>query len=119
MEPRLRPTTRTISKMPSIRRLRWPVTENCKHCKLQPTRSRSPRDDCRLCHTVLAVTNKCLARSNKSRTRAKATKKRASSVSLQEKTDDKGRASGRSDLPSDDVGLHRRRGGLRHDRVTP
>jgi hypothetical protein len=69
--------------------------------------------------TTLAATNKCLAQSNKSRTACEATKKRASSVSLQEKTDDKRRASGRSDLPSDDVGLHRRRGGLRRDRVTP
>ena len=90
-----------------------------KNCELQPTRSRSPRDDCRLCHTVLAATNKCLAQSNKSRTGCEATKKRESSVSLQAKRDDKRRASGRSDLPSDDVGLHRRRGRLRRDRVTP
>src|SRR5262249_27402656 len=60
-----------------------------------------------------------LAQSNKSRTGCEATKKRESSVSLQAKRDDKRRASGRSDLPSDDVGLHRRRGGLRRDRVTP
>ena len=33
----------------------------------------APRDDCRLRHTVLAVTNKCLAQSNKSRTGGKAT----------------------------------------------
>jgi len=67
----------------------------------------------------MAATNKCLAQSNKSRTGYEATKKGESSVSLHEKRDDKRRASGRSDLPSDDVGLHRRRGGLRHDRVTP
>ena len=67
----------------------------------------------------MAATNKCLAQSNKSRTGCEATKKRESSVSLQEKSDDKRRASGRSDLPSDDVGLHRRRRGLRRDRVTP
>src|SRR5215813_13929378 len=115
MEMRPRPTTQTSSKTPSIQRLRWPVSENCE---LQPTRSRSPRDDCRLCHTVLAATNKCLAQSNKSRTGCEATKKRESSVSLQAKRDDKRRASGRSDLPSDDVGLHRRRDGLRRDRVT-
>jgi hypothetical protein len=42
-----RPTTRTISKAPSTPQLRWPVSE---HCELQPTLSRSPRDDCRLCH---------------------------------------------------------------------
>ena len=67
----------------------------------------------------MAAANKCLAQSNKSRTGYEATKKRESSVSLHEKRDDKRRASGRSDLPSDDVGLHRRRGGLRRDRVTP
>src|SRR6516162_5286850 len=71
METKPRPTTRTISKTPSIPQLRWPVSE---HFQLQS--ARSPRDDCRLCHTVLAATNKYLARSNKSRTRAKATKKR-------------------------------------------
>jgi len=58
METRLRPTTQTISKTPSTPRLRWPVSE---HFRLQSARSRSPRDDCRLCHTVLAATNKCLA----------------------------------------------------------
>src|SRR5262249_14170036 len=78
MEMRPRPTTRTSSKTPSIPRLRWPVSENCE---LQPTRPRSRRDDCRLCHTVLAATNKCLAQSNKSRTGCEATKKRESSVS--------------------------------------
>src|SRR5262245_18656271 len=52
-------------------------------------------------------------------TGCEATKKRESRVSLHEKRDDKRRATGRSDLPSDDVGLHRRRGGLRRDRVTP
>ena len=66
----------------------------------------------------MAATNKCLAQSNKSRTGSEATNKRESSVSLQAKRDDKSRASGRYDFPSDDVGLHRRRGGLRRDRVT-
>ena len=47
----------------------------------QSARSRSPRDDCCLCHTVLAAANKCLAQSNKSRTGREATKKRESSVS--------------------------------------
>src|SRR5262249_2446794 len=42
METRPRPTTRTISKTPLMPWLRWPVSE---HCALQPTRSRSPRDD--------------------------------------------------------------------------
>jgi hypothetical protein len=50
--------------------LRWPVSE---HCELQPTRLRSPRDDCRLCHTVLAATNKSLAQSNKSPARHRST----------------------------------------------
>src|SRR5215467_12138687 len=67
--------------------------------------------------TTLAATNKCLAQSNKSRTGCEATNKRESSVSLQAKRDDKSRASGRYDFPSDDVGLHRRRGGLRRGRV--
>src|SRR5262245_53167180 len=62
---------------------------------------------------MMAATNKSLAQSNKSRTGGEATKKRESSVSLQAKRDDKRRASGRSDLPSDDVGLHSRRCGLR------
>ena len=57
----------------SMPRLRWPVSE---HFQLQSARSRSPRDDCRLCHTVLAATNKCLAQSNKSRTGPRPTKKR-------------------------------------------
>src|SRR5262249_24523534 len=86
-------------------------------CLCRQANLRSPRDDCRLCHN--SWTNKCLAQSNKSRTGCEANKKRESSVSLQAKRDDKRRASGRSDLPSDDVGLHRRRGGLRRDRVTP
>src|SRR5262245_2898682 len=30
METRLRPITRTISKMPSTLPLRWPVSENCR-----------------------------------------------------------------------------------------
>ena len=51
------------------------------------------------------------AQTNKSHTGCEATKKRESSVWLQAKRDDKRRASGRSDLPRDDVGLHRRRGG--------
>ena len=51
------------SKTPLMPWSRWPVS---KHCELQPTRSRSPRDDCRLCHTVLAATDKCLAQMNKS-----------------------------------------------------
>jgi hypothetical protein len=42
---------------------------------LKRSRSRSSRDDCSPCHTVLAATNKCLARSNKSRARGRATKK--------------------------------------------
>src|SRR5262245_46749012 len=75
METRPRPTIRTISKTPSTPRLRWPVSE---HFHLQSARSRAPRDDCRLCHTVLAATNKCLAQTNKSDTRAKATDKRRS-----------------------------------------
>jgi hypothetical protein len=58
--------------------LRWLVGE---HCELQPIRSRSPREDCCLCHTVLAAANKCSAQSNKSRTGREATKKRESSVS--------------------------------------
>src|SRR5215831_19592657 len=78
METKARPTTRTISKTPSTPRLRLPVSE---HFQLQSARSRSPRDDCRLCHTVLAATNKCSAQSNKSRTGREATKKRESSVS--------------------------------------
>ena len=82
-----------------------------------------PPGDSSVCAEVglptMAATNKCLAQSNKSRTGGEATKKRESSVSLHEKRDDKRRASGRSDLPSDDVGLHRRRRGLRRDRVTP
>jgi hypothetical protein len=41
------------------------------------TRSCSSRDDCRLCHTVLAATNKSLARINKSLDGGKATKKQA------------------------------------------
>jgi hypothetical protein len=42
----------------------------------KPSRSRSSRDDCSPCHTVLAATSKCLARSNKSRGGSQATKKR-------------------------------------------
>ena len=38
--------------------------------------SRSPRDGCTSCHTILAATNKFLAKSNKSQTGVKATKKR-------------------------------------------
>ena len=53
--------TRPLPEIP--RRLKWPVSE---HFQLQSARSRTPRDDCRLCHTVLAATNKCLAQSNKS-----------------------------------------------------
>src|SRR5262249_15948682 len=84
---------------------------------LDPNKKRRPVSHWR--KPSLAATNKCLARSNKSRSGGEATKKRESSVSLQAKRDDKRRASGRSDLPSDDVGLHRRRGGLRRNRVTP
>jgi hypothetical protein len=38
--------------------------------------SRSPRDDGTSCQTILAATNKFLAKSNKSQTGVKATKKR-------------------------------------------
>jgi hypothetical protein len=38
--------------------------------------SRSPRDGCTSCQTILAATNKFLAKSNKSQTGVKATKKR-------------------------------------------
>src|SRR6516165_5037150 len=54
MEMRPRRTTRTISKTPSMRRLRWPVGERCKLDRL-------------------AATNKSLAQNSKSRTGANAT----------------------------------------------
>jgi hypothetical protein len=58
MEMRPRPTTRTISKTPSVPRSRWPVSERCELDRL-------------------AAMNKCLAQNNKSRTGGNATKKRA------------------------------------------
>jgi|SRR6516162_1319845 len=62
----------------------------------------------------LAETNKCVALSNKACAGGQATKKRENRA----KRNDKRRASNRSDLPSGDVGLHRRCCGLRRDRVT-
>src|SRR5262249_31746022 len=62
----------------------------------------------------LAAPNKCLALSNKPCAGGQATKKRENRA----KRNDKRRASNRSDLPSGDVGLHRRCCGLRRDRVT-
>src|SRR5262245_53370451 len=80
METRPRPTTQTNSKTPLMPWLRWPVSE---HCALQPTRSRAPRDDCRLMPHSSGSGDKCLAQINKSRTGCEATNKRESSVSLQ------------------------------------
>src|SRR6516165_1362852 len=88
METRPRPTTRTISKTPSILRLRWPVSERCELQRTElgdgtrrnlmslPSQPHSPRDDYSPFPTVLAATNKCLAKSNKTRTARGATKKR-------------------------------------------
>ena len=88
METRRRPITRTISKTPSILRLRWPVSERCELQRTElgdgtrrnlmslPSQPHSPRDDYSPFPTVLAATNKCLAKSNKTRTARGATKKR-------------------------------------------
>ena len=48
----------------------------------KPAGRAPPHDHCNPWQTVLAATNKCLAQSNKSRTRCEATKKREGSVSL-------------------------------------
>src|SRR6516164_7324820 len=95
METRLRPTTRTILKRPSIPRLRWHVSERCKRCavhgwngdwhrqNLSQLSSRFHREI-----PTLATMNKCLApsseylpRTNRSGTRAEATNKREISQS--------------------------------------
>src|SRR5262249_3659887 len=62
----------------------------------------------------LVAPNKYLALSNKPCAGGQATKKRENRA----KRNDKRRASNRSDLPSGDVGLHRRCCGLRRDLVT-
>ena len=72
----------SLESPPSILRLRWPVSERLSCTarnwdviwpELKVARpTRSPRHDC---SHVLAATNKCLAQSNKSRIRRKATNK--------------------------------------------
>src|SRR6516165_9551545 len=78
METRPRPTTRTTSKTPSTPRLRWLVSERFLAIAKPTEPEVVPLAAARPQPIVLAATNKCLAQTNKSGTRAKATDKRRS-----------------------------------------